>query len=312
MRTGGPPRRVGGIGDVLARQGDPSDVGSRRPTARPRARHRAAPRCSNGRRPGSRRTYRRMAPRARGARCSSSPASAERGPYECDLPARPPRRLARSRRGRPAGYPDDHPFIGHGEFHDVLRAKLAAVADAGLAGSVTTCLDARHVIRLTGAPAAWTCQSTSAWRESSIKPVAGDGRTPRCRHAAAVPAQEPGRGDVDVRAGGYDLTDLLVLRRRRTTARRIRASTRTRSIGCRRRWVAGVPRRLECRRQRHLQLLRGVRGAGRPSRRTILASSEPIPPASDIRRSRRPSLTRRHRRRRGCVLIPSSPPPVGR
>ena len=35
------------------------------------------------------------------------------------------------------------------ELHDVLRAKLAVVAEAGLAGSVTTqmCLDAPHIIR---------------------------------------------------------------------------------------------------------------------------------------------------------------------
>ena len=47
------------------------------------------------------------------------------------------------------GYPDTHPFIGHRELHDVLRAKLAVIAEAGLAGSVTTqmCLDAPHIVR---------------------------------------------------------------------------------------------------------------------------------------------------------------------
>ena len=47
------------------------------------------------------------------------------------------------------GYPDGHPFIGHPELRDVLRAKLAVVAEAGLVASVTTqmCLDAPHIIR---------------------------------------------------------------------------------------------------------------------------------------------------------------------
>ena len=47
------------------------------------------------------------------------------------------------------GYPDHHPFIGERELHDLLRAKLAVIAEAGLAGSVTTqmCLDAPHILR---------------------------------------------------------------------------------------------------------------------------------------------------------------------
>ena len=47
------------------------------------------------------------------------------------------------------GYPDHHPFIGERELHGLLRAKLAVIAEAGLAGSVTTqmCLDAPHILR---------------------------------------------------------------------------------------------------------------------------------------------------------------------
>ena len=43
------------------------------------------------------------------------------------------------------GYPDAHPFIGRRELHDLLLAKQAVVAEAGLTGSVTTqmCLDGR-------------------------------------------------------------------------------------------------------------------------------------------------------------------------
>jgi methylenetetrahydrofolate reductase (NADPH) len=74
-----------------------------------------------------------------------------RGPYEEALPFL--RDLLDDGPGLTAvgvpGYPDHHPFIGERELHALLRAKLAVIADAGLAGSVTTqmCLDPPRIIR---------------------------------------------------------------------------------------------------------------------------------------------------------------------
>jgi methylenetetrahydrofolate reductase (NADPH) len=74
-----------------------------------------------------------------------------RGPYEAALPFL--RDLLDDSPGLTAvgvpGYPDHHPFVGERELHDLLRAKLTVIADAGLVGSVTTqmCLDVPHVIR---------------------------------------------------------------------------------------------------------------------------------------------------------------------